>query len=309
MRPAAACFCLALVLASSGCDYWRRQFNSGGGGDQGRIPAEVPPVEQIVTYLNDNAARIKAVQCNTVQIDAKQGLQGVGLDGIMVCEKPRNFRLRARAFGQPQVDIGSNKDEFWFWVGKSDLPGVCYCSYTDLSRGGVRLPFPFQPDMVITALGISEYETGKKYDLRPTRDTLELTEQVVGADGQPLYKVTVFNRAEVRPPRPQVMGYVLRDMQGRDACRVEVLDTQLDPNTNAVLPLRVKLSWPAQKMEMTMKLTDMKAITNAPQQAFFRNDLANIPSFNLARGQLDGPGGYGQGMSLQRTGGGFPTPR
>jgi hypothetical protein len=302
MRPASACLCLALalVLASSGCDYWRRQFNNNNG-DQGRIPAEVPPVEQLVSYLNDNAARVKAIECSSLQMEAKQGLQGVGLEGSMVCEKPRNFRLKARALGAPQVDIGSNRDEFWFWVGKSDLPGVCYCSYENLARGDVRLPFPFQPEMVITALGISEYDPAKKYDLRANRDTLELTEQVVGADRQPLSKVTVFNRAEVRPPKPQVMGCILRDMQGRDVCKVEVFETQLDPTTNAVLPQRVRLIWPAQKMELTLRLTDMRTIPKAPEPAFVRPQMANIQSYDLAQRRFDGPSG--QGMSFQRTGG------
>jgi hypothetical protein len=317
MRPAAAILCLGLVLASSGCDFWRKQFNhNGGNGDLGRIPVEVPTANQLVAYLNDNASRVRAVQCNRVEVDGKVNGSGIpGLDGLMVCQKPNYFRMRAKAFGQPALDIGSNKDEFWFWVSKAEpVPYVWHCSYTELARGGVQLPFPFQPEMVINALGIAEYDPQKKYEVRPTPQTLELIEDSIGLDGQPVQKVTVFNRAMVQVPTPQVKGYFLRDRQGQILCRAEVIDTQLDPQTNAVLPHRVKLVWPKEKMELTMKLGDMRAVPPVDpeqpqgQRMYTRKDLSHLPGFDLARRQPDSPTGIGQGTNLQRTGV-YGTPR
>src|SRR5262249_57670564 len=117
----------------------------------GRRPAVVtggvPTAEDLVYYLNFNARKVQAVQCNRLEIDCKQGNQGVGLDGLLACEKPRNFRLKAKLLGQPGVDIGSDGDrEFWYWISKAEPPYLYHCSYEEFGRGGVRMPFPFQPD-------------------------------------------------------------------------------------------------------------------------------------------------------------------
>ena len=116
----------------------------------------------------------------------------------LFCEKPRDFRLRAKVAGQPAVDIGSNNDEFWFWISQGkDQDGVArvhYCSYQDMSAGKARMPFPFQPDMIVAALGLGEYDADKEYSLKEEANTVSLVEKTVSAQGQPVQRVTVFNR-------------------------------------------------------------------------------------------------------------------
>ena len=54
------------------------------------------------------------------------------------------------------MDIGSNDSEFWFWISKAEpVPYVFHCGYQELARGGVDMPFPFQPDMIVADSGFS----------------------------------------------------------------------------------------------------------------------------------------------------------
>src|SRR5579884_1893068 len=301
---------LGLLPFAAGCHIINPKPPQAGPGPA--VTGQTPSAEQLVNYLNYNARKVQGVQCNDVSIDCKQGNQGIGLEGLMACRKPREFRLTAKVVGQSAVDIGSNQSEFWYWISKNDPPYRFHCSYDHLARGGVRMPFPFQPDMLIAALGIAEYDPAKTYEVKTTDRTFELVEQTVSPQGQQVKKVTVFNRVKVDAPAagrtgpPQVVAYKLLDAQNRDICTATVLEVQSvraggDPNP-AVLPYHVKLAWPEQKIEMTMWLRNMEAREFTPDQAerlFTRRTQNGVQDFDLARWALDGQG-LGQVQSFDR---------
>src|SRR5215831_1337464 len=175
---------LGIALLAAGCNhapYMRRDQATAAP------PPRTPTVPELVQYLNDNAQNVQSVQAS-VEMDARQDRQPVQLGGLLACQKPRNFRLKAKVMSQPAVDIGSNNEEFWYWISKAEPPSVFHCSYRDLARPeGVRMPFPFQPDMIIMALGIGEYNTdASKYQVQVNGQTLELVEDAVSPQGQPV---------------------------------------------------------------------------------------------------------------------------
>ncbi|HVS35561.1 MAG TPA: hypothetical protein VMS17_08265 [Gemmataceae bacterium] len=273
------------------------------------VTTKVPSAPELIQYMNNNAALVQSVKSTEVDMVAKQGGESVGLSGQLFCEKPRNFRLRAVVAGQPAVDIGSNDNEFWFWISQAkDDDGVArvhYCSYQDMAAGKARMPFPFQLDMIVAALGLGEYSTDEtKYTVKSDDKTISLVEQTTSAQGQAVQKVTVFNRTRVQSGKPQVIAYLLLDDKGAEICRASVEDVQIVPvdrDQRAVLPQRVALVWKTQKIELQMKLSRAQANNITQQQAarlFSRADLG-YPTANLAQG-ADTPKGYSE-MSIQRT--------
>jgi hypothetical protein len=289
MRQVTVCLGLGLVVLTLGCNHGPHNRDTP---TIGRAPLETPKATQLVAYLNDNARRVQAVRCERVAIDCKQGREAVGLDGILVCQKPRNFRLKAKVVGQPAVDIGSNQDEFWYWISKAEPPYVYHCSYQELARGNVAMPFPFQPDMIVAALGVADYDENKTYQVKATDQYLELIENTVSPQGQPVQKVTVFNRSSVGPGRPQVVGHLLRDPQGKLICKATIHEVELNRETNAVLPRRVVLEWPGQQIMMDMRLYGTQVVSITPEQGskFFQRNLPDLTSFDLARRTVDSPG-------------------
>ena len=112
-----------------------------------RLPTSrptMPTAAELVAYLNDNAHLVQSVKSTEVEIQAKQGSESIGLTGQLFCQKPLNFRLRAVLAGQPTVDIGSNDNEFWYWISQAkdedNVARVHYCSY--------RTWRPARPDAV-----------------------------------------------------------------------------------------------------------------------------------------------------------------
>jgi hypothetical protein len=289
---------LGAALLAGGCTQWQHMRRDERA--PAVVAAEAPPAANLIAYLNGNARRVQAMQCNKVAIDCLQGSQAVGLDGMLVCQKPRNFRLKAKVVGQPTVDVGSNDTEFWYWISKAPEPYVFHCNYVDFARGNVRVAFPFQPDMVVSALGIAEYDPNKDYKVRSTQRTWELVENTTSPSGQPVEKITVFDRVQASGNRPQVIGHVLKDANGQEICSASVFEVQHHRQTGAVLPFKVKLTYPAEKAEMTLRLYDAQVVSLDPQRAglvFSRRELASLKSFDLARGIEDG-----QGQGLRQAG-------
>jgi hypothetical protein len=259
--------------------------------------SQTPTPAQLVAQLNATSQRLRSLECRDVDIQTKQGGQNPpDVLGTMMCRAPMDFRLRANVIGQPALDVGSNSQEFWFWMSKAEPPGLYYCSYTDLARGGVRLPFPFQPAWVMEALGMADRDPNGAFEpVKATRDTFELIETTTGPQGQPVRKVTVFSRTQSLT----VMGHRLEDASGKEICSAQILERTYDRANQVVVPQKVQLNWRAAELTMKLKLGDIHvnpAIDpDRAQAAFRRPQLKNINSYDLAQS--------GQYNGIQRTGG------
>ncbi len=290
---------MAALLALAGCNLFDSKWGMMRTA-QPAIPTEKPTRAQLVDYLNRNAQQIRALQSAEVDLDCKYQLQSVGLRGRLDCQKPHNFRLTANVIGNRAVDIGSNEQEFWFWISKAEPPHLYHCSYADFQRG-VRLPFPFQPEWIMEALGMAEYGPESKYQLEVKATTLELVEDTVTPQRQKVRKVIVFQRAQ---SPVQVPRYEIQDANRKVICSAQISEVQpfQVPQLGQVsVPKRVQLSWPAERMEMKLVLHDL--VLN-PQfdgrmagLLFTRPVLKDVQSFDLARG-LNPTGG-----AVRRAGG------
>jgi hypothetical protein len=273
------------VILATGCNTW---MHRGGGTVADATPTgeQIPTTaKELVDYLNVCSSRVTSIKSD-MDMDCKAQGQSVGLGAVMVCEKPRNLRLRGKLVAQPACDIGSNNDEFWYWIKQDDPPYLYHCSYDAMARGNVRLPFPFQPDVVMAGLGMAEFNPDpNRYEVKVLAKTVELSENTVSAQGQQVRKITVFARtkvetAELARGRPQVLEYKICDARGQDICKATV--ERVSVERGAIVPQRVRFSWPAAKMELALTLKSV--VVNAPlnRESFSRSDLP-YRSFDLAR--------------------------
>jgi hypothetical protein len=263
-----------------------RPINNGGVNPL----AGKPTVESLVGYLNQNAAKVQNLRA-AVQIDCSADRQSVELSGHLACQKPLDFRLKANVVGKPAIDLGSNSSEFWYWISMDKPPYVYHCSHADYSKGRVRLPFPFQPDMVIAALGIGEYDPNGKYKLETTKEAIELHQDTVGPTGQPIRRVTGFNNMKVTAGRPLILGHKLLDSKGKLVCKATVQTVTVDRETQAVLPSVVTIEYPEQKLSMKLMMSNITTNCLTKDRVpvlFSRTDLSQLDSFDMARGVVDG---------------------
>lgn len=289
---------VATVAVLAGC----HNFPNKGTSQQqaaAQLPAQTPDATALIAYLNDNASRIQSIDCRELDMTCQQRLQRVGMHGWLVCQKPRNFRMGASLLGKQAVDMGSNDREFWFWISKAEPPDLFFCSYNDLETGRARMPFPFQPEWIMEALGMASYGPAEKYQVRVGKTTLELVEQTRSPQGAPISKITVFERTPAHGNQPQVSAHLLQDANGQTICAAYVTEVQIDQRTGAVVPRKVKLTCPAEHLELRLKLdeTAVNGQIAAPRQAslFTRPALQGVATRDLAH--LQAPG------AIQQTGG------
>jgi hypothetical protein len=285
---------LGLAFLGAGCNHLWPRRDTGIGGE-GHVVSETKPPEasQLVEYLNKNSSQVQSLKCESAMDceDKKQG-QKVGLTATILCQKPvvandpPNFRLKAMAAGTSQADFGSNDKEFWYWIKQGD-PAVYHCAYADMAKGNIPLPFPFQPDMVLAALGMGNYDPNKRYTV--TRDdkakTYDLIEDAVTIQGQEVQHVTRFSQNQASGTKPQVIAHILRDKQGKEIYTATVLEVQRNKGS-ADVPTKVKLVWPPQQLEMTMRLYDVELNSIDPKnpgQKFVRPKIAQCQDINLAQ--------------------------
>src|SRR5262245_11202825 len=166
MRPIRATVVgLTLLVFGTGCNLF--------GPRPERPDAKAPPVptghldkptpEQLVRYLNRESGRLQSIQTSDLSISIWSQGNSIGLDGTLLCQKPRYFKLTGRKIGQQQVLVGSNEERFWFYVPQGS-DALYHCSHTEYANGSsAELPFPFQPEWVLESLGMGDVNP----DLRP----------------------------------------------------------------------------------------------------------------------------------------------
>jgi hypothetical protein len=268
-----------------------------------------PKPDQLVAYLNQNAQAVRSIEAKKVFMTARQNNEHVGgLEGFLACQKgarpgvPPNFRLQAYIFETSEVDIGSNSDEFWFWIKRAPQPYVFYCSYADypnVAKGG-RMPFPFQPEWVVEALGMAEYDATAKYEVNEAKETYDLVQRTKSARGDELVKVVAFHK-KPRPGASWVAAYMLYEPTNNskkpynELCAAVIEDSQAIPvagGKTAVMPSKVRLRCQREDMELTMELGKVQTnVAFEPERSrflFTRQSLKNLQSYDLARG-LDAP--------------------
>src|SRR4051794_14100975 len=147
---------LATTLAAAGC----RTANVNSIAHN--RPPEVKPrpsfdLEEFVAEYNRNAEQIRSLKGQpsiTARLGPEEKPTTEGqLDGRMAFERPRNFKLELSAGLKGKVaDIGSNDEQFWFWVQNSKDKSVYVCSYDEL--GSTSLAVTYQPEWIIQAMGL-----------------------------------------------------------------------------------------------------------------------------------------------------------
>jgi len=293
MRLVCSALGLGLVLALVGCSNFRfNLLDRDKNTPKPPEPTGAPTVAQLVEYLNANSQRVQTMRCDDVDLNASQGLQLMpGLSGRMVCQGQRFFRMKAGLLGKDQIDLGSNDQEFWFWIRQFDPPHQFHCSYQALEEGKVKVMLlPFQPDWVMETMGLGKYGPAERYELQVEPEKFKLVERTKSPQGKAVRKVIVFNRREARGTVPQITDYqLIDDASNKEICSAKVTEVQVVDRTSlAVIPRRLELRWPEEKFKLTMKLNGVTINQQVPGTAFVRAPMPGVSSYDLATGRLDG---------------------
>ena len=300
MRRVLTGACVGLLALSAGC----KIFNNPGPEPAPKAAAWVgaPKADDLVAYLNRNAQPVTSIEAKDALVTAKQnGEQPIDLTSYLACQKgarpgtPPNFRLQSYVVGNEEVDIGSNSQEFWFWIKRAPQPYVYHCSYADYPDVAKRgaMPFPVQPEWVVEALGMAEYDPKAKYEVTESKATYDLVQRTRSPRGTEMAKVIAFHKSP-RAGQSQVGAYILYEVDDKGkyqtVCVARIDDSQavVAGGKTVVLPTKVTINCPKEKVELVINLGKTRVNQafgqSDPSILFTRRTLNNYKSYDLARG-------------------------
>lgn len=285
-----ATIALAASAASAGCATGRVGLFNRPEPIAAAPSVTMTPVAEVVSRYNRNAAQVQSLSATpTVSVSAatsRIAAMGGGASGMMVFERPQNFRFVVnRGMGRRVADIGSNDDEFWFWGDDKNDPNIYVCRYEDAADPAASKELAFQPDWIVEALGLREVTNAEAAQIKqtagPRPNTVAWTHSRVTARGEPVRKVSIVDRTtgdviehQFYIPGSQKAIAVARPMGMKD---VPLAD---DPDRTVRLPQKIHLELtPAdprgQTIAMDLAFSDLKV--NSPISEERRAALFAIP--------------------------------
>jgi hypothetical protein len=128
-----------------------------------------------------------------------------------------------------------------------------------MARGTSAWPAPCSPAWLLEVLGVAEYDKALEYTVDHRPNILKLAREEEWPRGQRVRLVTHLRQSEGKYP---VTGHLVEDPQGQLLCRASVAEVRTDPQSGAVLPRRLLLEWPAERLRVAATLDDV--VVNPP---------------------------------------------
>ncbi len=297
-RQATTLALLAPLSAVGGCEWLRNmtQPDKKPAAADGAVAAKTG--KELVEYLNRQGDALVSVKYPRVLIDVKAGKEHHSLnDSSLICRKSRDFSLvGGKTVLSDIVKAGSNGTEFWVYSRFSD-PQYIVCSHADFERGTAQLPFPFDPDWALQALGMGFYDPNRPYRVETDQAAREhrLSYESTTPQGATVKRTVVFAGDPMHDRQPQIRRHLIADAAGKPIATADIKEVVTvsagrgksgDKDAMVQVPTEVVLEWPTQQFKMTLKLRSPKVnepISDADaRELFTRPAISGVVPVNLA---------------------------
>ncbi len=218
-------------------------------------------LDEFIADHNRNAERIESLKAKpSIGVATGRRLR-FHVDGRMALQRPRNFKLRVTHEGVPKADIGSNAQEFWYWVVNDDAEhkAIYWCNYSDVESS--NLPITYQPDWIIEALGLKPITPEEAARVQVHKGlkagTTRLVFPVVRDQGEPYSREMIVSNSDRR-----IQKLVIYGERPREAiAEATPSDYQPYPAGSAgsdsgtcYLPQRLRLDWKREQLLLDVAL-------------------------------------------------------
>lgn len=266
---------LTLAPSASGCVWMRERFGGGPAAPVQCVIAEDATAHDIVMHLNENTHKLRGWRTTRAKIATRGNILVPKVDAKIFIESPRNFRLVAEnAMGGREVDLGSNAEQFWFWVRRNEEKQVVVASH-DLDPERMRkFPFPFQPDWIMETMGVIAVDPDEELTLQPGpagSNLVSLIANRASPQGFKVRKVTVVDRQS-----GLIREHSLWDAHNRLIAKATLTQYLRERNNSAApfIPMKIELEWPQAQLGLTMTLSDVEV-----NPGHFSPNTWALPSF------------------------------
>ncbi len=275
-------------------------------------PASLNPTELLVEH-NKNAELIQSYTARP-SIKVQSGVRSLTVDGKLALERPRNFKLSLAMSMQEVADIGSNDQEYWFWIKpfeKRAKRAVYYCNYDE--NGESPLAGGIQPEWIVEALGLRAIPEAEAREMTAKRgrdrDTIVLTHVPSESSGKGSYVRKIVMQESTRrikevhlytPDQKTELAWgVIADYRGLPS------DPGDEASETVYVPTSVQLAWVRERMSMTAVFDRPKvneSFNGGRREALFvEPKMAGFPRVNLLDELGRGRAGLASGANSRGT--------
>jgi hypothetical protein len=206
------------------------------------VPVEVvPPLVREISVRNET---VSSMSCDHIVVKIWGKGARVKLTGSMYYEKPKNLRFRLKSLVGQELDIGSNKDSFWYWSRRDKSPGLHFAAHEDLPK--CRMKTPFTPMWLIESLCLGAVKT-ENVKVSKQGPKWLISESLKDSMGRPIVKTTYVNSTTRR-----IDGYTVHGENGKPQCLGEVLSWDED------LPAQILYVWAEENVSVLMDFSGPK---------------------------------------------------
>ena len=221
-------------------------------------------VDAFVAAHNRNAEAIETLEARP-SIGVAMERRRFAVDGKMALERPRNFDLELSSFGTKKGDIGSNADEFWYWIANREQPFIFWCRYDDLQSSA--LPVTYQPDWTTEALGLRSILPPDEAAMVQSRagsepGTTILSFPAVLDQGEPYTREMVISDSDRRikklliySDKPKVL---IAEATPSNYQAYLTGEASGGKQETGYLPQKLKLDWKREQLVLDVSLKDVK---------------------------------------------------
>jgi hypothetical protein len=217
-------------------------------------------VDAFVAEHNRNVERIQSLEARpTVSLG---GRMRAAADGRLAMERPRNFKLELLSAGSPRADIGSNDEEFWFWMQDDPEKSINWCRYEDVASSAV--PISYQPDWIIAALGLKAIsaEEAAGIKIRANKGTETGTTALVfpsTRNGGEVYtrEIIVWNKTRLIKEHRLYAGKASNLIAQAEVSKyeeIEIDSREAGDRESCHVPGNIKLEWKPQRLILDVTL-------------------------------------------------------
>jgi hypothetical protein len=264
---------------------------SGVGCQRGRMwPYQAPPapvvfqneptLAEVVNVVNANRSRGTSLYANRVTLS---GSGFPAMRATMAIGSPRQVRLRAGTglTGQ-ELDLGSNNEQFWIWVKRSQPPAVIVGRHDAVANSPLGRAFPVKPEWLVEAIGLVYLDPQAPHvgPIRRADGKLEIHTPVSTPAGQQTKVLVLDARSGL------IYEQQLLDERGQRIASAVNTRHFRDPLTGLILPRETTLTWAPMALSFKVELNEVQVnplqISNEqwtkPQYpGYAEMDVATIP--------------------------------
>ena len=199
---------------------------------------QTPTLEEVANVVNRTAA-ITQLSTNSATVDLVSMPSLPKLNATMNLQRQKNFRLRASLpllLGSG-IDVGSNRDMFWFEVPEGISKTLYYANHAEYQRQLSRSVFPVDPSFLMDALGLVQIDpaTVVAGPVRRTDGKLEIRTASTTTSG--IYQRVLY----IEPTAGYVTDQIVYDPSGAMVAQSIASDHVFYETQNCVLPHAVKV--------------------------------------------------------------------